>query len=317
VTTELTSPGLLLPTLTDADIVASPGERQPGSWAGGPSAVWANGQVYLAYRLRRPIGQGRGFRNVVAVSPDGVAFREIAHVERDRFGAESLERPALVVTPDGRWRLYVSCATQGTKHWRVDLLEADSPEGLATAVPITVLPGSAEFGVKDPVIVHDGGRWHLWASVHPLERWDDADRMTTEYATSHDGVSWTWHGTALAGRPGEWDARGVRVSSVLIDDSTITATYDGRATAAENWEEATGVATATRGADGRFGSLTAVAGPPLRSRSSLGGLRYLCAVRLPDARLRVYYEVTCEDGAHELHTELLGSPRRSAPPFRA
>ncbi|MEO3861629.1 hypothetical protein [Acrocarpospora sp. B8E8] len=26
-----------------------------------------------------------------------------------------------------RWRLYLSCATYGTKHWRVELLEAATP----------------------------------------------------------------------------------------------------------------------------------------------------------------------------------------------
>ena len=26
--------------------------------------------------------------------------------------------------------------------------------------------------------------------------------MTTEYATSPDGLAWTWHGTALSGTPG-------------------------------------------------------------------------------------------------------------------
>ena len=94
-----------------------------------------------------------------------------------------------------------SCGSCGT-YRRVDLLEADTPEGLAAAPARTVLAGDDTAGVKDPVLHHDGHGWHLWASVHPLERWDDADRMTTEYATSPDGVHWTWRGTALAGRPG-------------------------------------------------------------------------------------------------------------------
>ena len=93
--------------------------------------------------------------------------------------------------------------------------------------------------MKDPVILHAAGQWHLWASVHPLERWNDADRMTTDYATSPDGVEWTWHGTVLSGRPGEWDARGVRVSSVLaLPGGRVIAAYDGRASAAQNWENA-------------------------------------------------------------------------------
>ena len=45
-------------------------------------------------------------------------------LDRESFDCESLERPALVALPGGGWRLYVSCATPGTKHWRVDALDA-------------------------------------------------------------------------------------------------------------------------------------------------------------------------------------------------
>jgi hypothetical protein len=295
---------LPLPRLAASELVAGPPEAGAGAWAGAPSALLAGDTFYLAYRLRRPIGEGRGYRNVVASSTDGVRFEEVARLERDRFGAESLERPALALTPDGRWRLYVSCATPNSKHWRIDLVEAATPAGLSAAPATTVLPGSDTAGVKDPVLLHDGVRWHLWASVHPLQRWDDADRMTTGYATSPDGVRWTWRGTALAGRPGHWDARGVRVSAVVPTGDTIEAGYDGRATAEQNWEELTGLATGPIGPDGLVGALTAVDVEPVRSPFGGGGVRYLSVVPLPDGSTRIYYEVTRPDGAHELRTEL-------------
>jgi hypothetical protein len=302
VTGELSA--LPLPRLSASALVAAPPGDGAGAWAGAPSALLHDGTFHLAYRMRRPVGAGRGFRTVVAASEDGVRFTTVAEVERDRFGAESLERPALAVTRDGRWRLYVSCATPGTKHWRVDLLEAASPEGLAAAPARTVLPGDAERGVKDPVLLDDGERWHLWASVHPLQRWDDADRMTTDYATSPDGVDWTWHGTVLAPRPGEWDARGVRVTAVLPAGDRLVAAYDGRATADQNWEELTGSAAGDRGPDGLFGPLTADTAAPVRSPYAGGGVRYLSVVPLPGGGTRIYYEVTRPDGAHELRTEL-------------
>jgi hypothetical protein len=297
---------LPLPRWDDSTVVVEPPGDEPGAWSGAPSSIVAGGAVYLAYRLRLPIGEGRGISNVIARSADGITFTVLAEVGKDAFGAESLERPALVHTPGGRWRLYVSAATPGTKHWRVDLLEAGTPEGLATATPVTVLAGDETVGVKDPVLHHDEHGWHLWASVHPLESWDDADRMTTEYATSPDGVHWTWRGTALAGRPGQWDARGVRVSSVQIDGDTILAAYDGRATAGENWEERTGVARGTRLPDGSFGELTAAELEPLGSPHAPNGLRYLSMVTMPDGRQRIYYEATRADGAHDLRTEVVG-----------
>jgi hypothetical protein len=294
---------LPLPRWDDSIVVVEPPGGEPGAWSGAPSSIVVDGLIYLAYRVRLPIGAGRGVANVIIRSADGLHFTPVVEVTKEQFGAESLERPALVHTPEGRWRLYVSAATPGTKHWRVDLLEAATPEGLASAPARTVLAGDDTVGVKDPVLHHDRFGWHLWASVHPLERWADADRMTTEYATSPDGVQWTWRGTALAGRPGRWDARGVRVSSVQVDGDEITVAYDGRATAGENWEERTGVARGRRLADGSFGPLTADEGEPLGSPYAPNGLRYLSLVTLPGGGRRLYYEATRADGAHDLRTE--------------
>ncbi|WP_018335489.1 hypothetical protein [Actinomycetospora chiangmaiensis] len=297
--------GAPLPDGAAATVVVPPPDGRPGTWAGAPSAVRHEGAVYLAYRLRRPEGEGRGYANVVARSGDGVSFEVLAIVEKERFDAESLERPALVVTPAGRWRLYVSCATPGTKHWWVELLEADTPEGLASAPSVTVLPGSDELAVKDPVVQSHGGQWHLWASVHPLDDPDATDRMTTEYATSPDGVAWTWQGTALAPRPGEWDARGVRVSTVVDLGDRLVALYDGRASAGENWEERTGVAVSLP--DGGFGRFRAEgSGPVAEAADGAGpGLRYVHALPLPGGEYRLYYEVTRPDGAHELRSEVV------------
>jgi hypothetical protein len=281
----------------DELVVASPGDG-PGCWAGAPSALVHDRAIYLAYRLRAPIGQGRGNSNVIARSTDGTSFETLAVVTKEAFGAESLERPALVVTQDGRWRLYVSCATPGTKHWRVDVLEARSPEELGTGSIRTTLPGDETYGVKDPVVLRHNGIWHLWASCHPLDDPDATDRMTTEYATSDDGVDWTWHGTALAGRPGSWDARGTRITSVLLDLSV--AFYDGRASAEENWEERTGLA---RG--GLFGTFAPVGDMPFGESQYGGhGLRYVSVVDVGRSR-RAYYEMTRPDGAHELRACLL------------
>lgn len=184
--------------------VAAPGPGS-GTWAGAPSAALGNdGEIYLAYRVRRPQPHGRGYAVAVARSGDGVRFETLLTIDREAFGAESLERPALVATPDGAWRLYLSCATPGTKHWRVEMIEAPHPAAFDARGSRVVLPGDEKSGVKDPVIIFDGDMWHLWASVHPLADPDQADQMATDYASSADGVTWTWQGTALSPRPAEW-----------------------------------------------------------------------------------------------------------------
>jgi predicted GH43/DUF377 family glycosyl hydrolase len=253
----------------------------------------------LAYRLRKPIGQGRGYAVAIARSADGVRFETIGMITRASMDTESLERPALVRTSDGRWRLYLSCATWGTKHWRVELLEASAPDAFNADRRTVVLPGDSCWGVKDPVIVSEGGTWHLWASVHPLADPANADQMTTDYATSPDGISWTWHGHALTPRSGEWDARGVRVSAVQFTSDGVMAYYDGRANAEENYEERTGLA-----AGALPGSLAAIGSAPVAQAPGGGGLRYLDIVDLGDGRQRLYYELTRPDGLHELRTEV-------------
>jgi hypothetical protein len=295
-----TSLGELVPEPERSVVAVEPPGAEPGTWVGAPSALLAGEEIFLAYRLRRPVGKGRGYAVAVARSADGVRFETIAVIGKEEMDSESLERPALVLTPDGTWRLYLSCATWGTKRWRVELLEASAPEKFEPRERTTVLPGDAGSAVKDPVIVRHGGTWHLWASVHPLDDPAGTDRMRTDYATSADGIDWTWHGTALMPRPGAWDSRGVRVSAVQFGADRLVAYYDGRASAAENYEERTGIAVGISPA-----ALSAVGqAPAAQSAAGAGGLRYLQIVDLPDGRQRLYYELTRADGRHDLRTEL-------------
>jgi hypothetical protein len=242
-----------------------------GCWAGAPSAAFdADGEVVLAYRLRD--AERRGGEVVVG----GITLG------KERFGAESLERPALVRVGAG-WRLYLSCATPGSKHWWICALDAPSLAALGEAEPVRVFAGDAQTGVKDPVIRRDGSGWRAWICCHPLDEPGEEDRMTTAFATSDDGLAWEWHGTVLAGRRGAWDARGARVTAVLTDG---TMYYDGRATKEENFRERTGIAGGS---------------------APVADVRYLDVLELPDGGWRLYYEAPLPDGSHELRTELIDS----------
>jgi hypothetical protein len=290
----------LLPHPDESTVVIAPPGDGAGFWAGAPSAALGDDGIYLAYRLRRPLAAGRGYAIAVARSVDGVRFQTLITIRREEVGADSLERPGLVRDRSGRWRLYLSCATPGTKHWQIELIEAEHPAELDISKRVVVLPGDAKTGVKDPVIHRQNGTWQLWACCHPLADPGEADQMVTEYATSTDGYGWTWHGTALSGRPGYWDSRGTRISAVWQDGEEIVAFYDGRASAAENYEERTGVATGT----GPTALVAVGADPAAESPYAGRGLRYLDILVLPDGGRRLYYEMTRPDGAHELRTEL-------------
>jgi hypothetical protein len=295
---------VLLPRPGDAVIAITPPGAGPGYWAGAPSAALADEGVYLAYRLRRPAAGGRGYAVALAFARDGVNFETLALITKEELDTESLERPELMRLPDGRWRLYLSCATTGTKHWRVEVTDAAHPAEFDTGRFDILLPGDiAKRAIKDPVIQRHGGLWHMWTTIHPLDDPLETDQMTTEYATSEDGLDWTWLGTALSGRPGEWDSRGTRVTAVRFAGESVTAYYDGRASAAENFEERTGVALGSDPA-ALIATSPPGAGPAASSPYQGGGLRYLDVVDLPDGRTRLYYEMTQPDGSHALVTEL-------------
>src|ERR1019366_778401 len=160
---------MLLPRPDRGVVAAEPPGSGPGYWSGAPCAVAGDGEIFLACRLRRPTGQGRGYPVAVARSADGERFETLLIIGKEQMNTESLERPALVRTPSGRWRLYLSCATTGTKHWRVEMTEATHPSEFNVRDRETVLPGDAKTGVKDPVIVHRGGQWHFWTDWPPPE----------------------------------------------------------------------------------------------------------------------------------------------------
>jgi hypothetical protein len=284
-----------LPESANAVVAApAPGSGSgTGFWAGSSSAALDDdGSFVIAYRVRTG-ERGRG-SNVVARSEDGEHYTTVVEIGQERFGAQSLERPALVRTDDGRWRLYVCPAAPApSKHWWIDVLEADDPAGFATAEARTVFPGDENTGVKDPIVQRtaDGG-WQAWICCHPLDVPDEEDRMTTAYATSRDGLEWEWHGTVLAPRPGTRDARGARLTTVLPDGR---AAYDGRASKEENWFERTGLARLT---GNRPGELEQAGDEPV------GDYRYLDVLPLPGGGYRIWYEARLRDESHELRTEL-------------
>src|ERR671910_518023 len=163
-------------------VVAVPAPGQgPGWWAGASSAAAdPDGGFVVGYRVRN--GHDGIDQTVVARSPDGERFTTVATLDQSRFGAQWMERPAVVRTPEGRWRLFVCCGTPESKHWWIEVLEADDPAALATAEARPAFPGDDRTAVKDPIVRRIDGRWHAWICCHPLETPGAEDRMSTAYA---------------------------------------------------------------------------------------------------------------------------------------
>ena len=294
----VTAVDVALPCFDDARVVVPAPDIGPGNWAGGASVVLHNGVYWLAYRVRRPIMAGRGVSVVVARSHDGVRFESVCEIHREAFGADSFERPVLVPVPGGGWRLFVSCATPGSKHWWIEVVDAETPETLPTGRRTIAFPGGESTAVKDPVVTVGADGWHIWVCCHPLDLPGAEDRMWTAHATSSDGLTWSPLRDVLLPTPGSWDARGARLTAVLRTEP-LTVLYDGRRSAAANWFETTGVA------EERDGVLVPLVDRAVAvSPEGDGALRYVSAVPLPDGRTRFYFEAARSDGSHDLMTSL-------------
>lgn len=299
----------LMPNPTESTpVIPAPGEGY-GNWSGAPSAeLDRDGNVLLAYRRRTLADRGGEVR--IVQSRIGVHFDEepVFRVTKDEMDAESLERPWLVRTQDDLWRLYLSCATRGTKHWRVEMLEAERPDQFDPSSRVVVMSASVhDAALKDPVIEQlPDGTWQSLVTRHPLEDADATDRMTTLFGTSPDGITWEWADKpALVPDDDEWYSRGVRATNiqrvpVLGGAAVLAVMFDGRSDAESNFRERTGLAV------GRSLDSLSIdqAVMPVGSLYGDGALRYVEALNTDDGRIRYYYEISDGSEAHEIRTEV-------------
>ncbi len=286
-----------------------------GWWAGAPSALWTGDHYYLSYRVRRPQPE-RGGETRIAASGDGERFETIWVGKKEQFDTPSIERCALVRADDGRWRLYISYVDGATDKWRIDLMEADSPDAFdpARRVPILTAEQIGAEGVKDPWVCQVGGVWHMLASFattppdlagdhHVLHGTRDIyntghTKSCTGLATSADGVRWRWQGALLEPRDGGWDAYAARMNTVVYRAPFWFGFYDGSKSVAENYEERCGLVCSL---DLRRWERLSITGPAIGPNGGPGSVRYVEAVQGADW-VRYYYEWTRPDGSHELRT---------------
>jgi len=295
--------------------VVEPPALGPGSWAGAPSAIYdANsGTYYVTYRKRLARSSG-GHETGIVASSDGFHFETIWMARSEDFGARALEKSCLVRTAQGTWRLYlaleaISRDASDPGRWRIDVLEADSPEHLSAALARPVLEG-ALYGftkLQDPTVILLGGEYQLYATATLREPPPD---LTAEELPAHtlrprtccvllrssDG----WHfpsAQRVFGPTGSgWDGSRVRLTSVCYLAPLWLAFYDGSPHRAA-WEaEATGLCLSHDLV--QFRSVT-TSEPWLRSPVGTGALRYLEALPVNDS-MHYFYEYARADGAHEL-----------------
>jgi hypothetical protein len=300
-------------------VVKTPERPEPGYWVGCPGMSYdpGSGQYLMTYRERRPreVAPERGWRCAIAASSDGLHFEDVWEVRKDQLSTSSMERFSLVRGPAGKYQLYVSYVDPADGRWRIDVLEAESPEGfdIGKAAPVLTAASTGSEGVKDPYVLRVGPVTYLFASLalaRPMSA-DERERahstgdiyntgLTTHptgMATSLDGAAFTWHGPVLGvGGPDSWDRYQARINCLLPAGPLYVALYDGSAGAHENYEERCGVATS---ADLRHWERLSTDGPWLSGPRGTGSVRYLDVLAV-DGQWHAYYEMARADGAHEL-----------------
>ena len=265
----MTTDLLSLPSLDDAQVVVPAPGAGPGNWAGAASAVLVDDEIYLTYRVRRPLTEGRGVAVVVARSKDGIALRAGLRgvPRRVRRGVLRAARR----TPTPRRRL---AALRVVRHPRDQaLVDRGARRGPARGPAQRQAhrrrarrrpggrQGPGHRGRRQPVAHVD-----LRASAgRPRPRGPDDAPPTPPATTGSPGPG----AARCCGRaPATWDARGARVTAVLSLEPLVVL-YDGRPRAEDNWHETTGVAHGQLG-----GVLMPDGAEPMRSPYSDGAFRY-------------------------------------------
>ena len=304
--------------ILESKVVREPVEKKQGNWVGAPSIFEMDDILYLTYRIRRPVGEGRGTINRVAKSTNGTDFEDVFEINKNMLdGAPSIERSCLLHTGKN-FRLYFSYVNPKNNMWQIDYVEAESVEKFDISSRKKVLDGDmlGTSGVKDPWIMKVGDYYVMYVSFAPLPPKNEpnlhstgdafATGLTTSksgLAISSDGINFKWAGEVI-GLGDSWDSSTTRISSIARIDGGFVAFYDGAYKIEQNYEEKCGIAFSS---DLKTFNRLSVAEPYIEGPNG-ASIRYVDTVRFKNKFL-FYYEQKREDGSHDLRVAIVDSFR--------
>lgn len=295
-----------LPTIDQqtASTVFEPEGDGEGNWVGAPAVHEHDGRTLLAIRRRT---QGQRGHAIEIYEVDGEDYERRRRITAGELGVVSVERPAMVTTPDsGALRLYLP-VDHGGNDWTIQTFApADSIQDIALETGHDVLGPKAGASdavtVKDPYVVTVGGRFYMFYAGH------DGHSEQAHVATSLDGENWERAAeNPLLGRQ-YWHDFHTRISTVVpAPDAPVRYVfYEGSASSDDGnvWNLRTGVAIShdlqsvidTTARRPRF---AAPHGDRATGIDTFATFRYLDVVP-GDPPWDVFYEVAREDGTFVL-----------------
>lgn len=217
--------------------VVEPEKNEANWWAGAPSAFHdaETGETWLAVRMRTAEGQrgSLGYEIRILKSTNKRDFSVVRKIHREELGVPVVERPALVKTPDGKFRLYGCSAFVG--QWAIWALDdADDPAALdpesidvVLHPPINETPHAALSGFKDPFVIMIGDTWHMTLI-------GEAHKMAARpyHYISKDGRDWSPR-DVMNGRPAAffhaagWHSWATRPACLIPLEMGVLLVYEG------------------------------------------------------------------------------------------
>lgn len=161
----------IVESLGNFTTVVEPDRNEENWWAGAPSVAYeANSkEFWLAVRMRTGEGKrgSRGYEIRILKSKDGKDFRIVKKIHRKDMDVQVFERPSIVQTQDGRFRLYGCSSFLGQwTIWKLD--DVDDPVDFDPTTMEVILhpplndgPSAALHGYKDPFVIFYRNRWHM------------------------------------------------------------------------------------------------------------------------------------------------------------
>src|SRR6056297_4065516 len=120
----------IVEALSDFNTIVEPEKNEANWWSGAPSIAFNKDshEFWLAIRMRTGDGArgSRGYEIRIYKGTDGHNFDLVKKIHRKDMDLQVFERPALVITPNGKFRLYGCTSFLGQwVIWKLD--DVDDP----------------------------------------------------------------------------------------------------------------------------------------------------------------------------------------------